>query len=53
MGDGMNKIAQRYIGGHIPSNIYDRIKAMAEKEQRPVVYFFKKFIEEGLERNDG
>jgi predicted DNA-binding protein len=44
---------RRYIGGHIPSSIYDRIKLMAEKEQRPVVYYFKKFIEEGLERHNG
>jgi hypothetical protein len=42
--------AQRYIGGHIPVNIYDRIKIMAEKEQRPVVWVFKKLIEEGLDR---
>ena len=42
----------RYIGGHIPNETHEKIKAIAKREDRPVVWVLNKFIENGVE-NDG
>lgn len=49
----METLAQKqrqkvFLGGEVTQEVYDKVKALAEQDDRPMRYMIQKLLEEGL-----